>query len=429
MDNVSPMTPWASPDDEGPASRPPWYLESLEYRIALSRVAKLLPELPPEECRNVDPGVVFEKLKAAAIHTSSHINPGADPRVMLYLRSVMTPNEITFVLWYMDRSVAEPDPLSQVCDLATLLAEPDPEEEWTVDRMLPDGGTSLIVGPPKVGKTTAAECLAVAVAQGSEWLGRECVAGPVVYLSFEADRHRVKRNLLTLGATADDPIFCRIDAAPRDGMALLAGVVEEWQPRLVLVDTLAKLVRLDDVNDYAKASAVLEPVSAIARDSRTHIAFLHHSRKAEGEYGTEALGSAALFGGVDTLVSIRRDAAVRTVRTVETVQRYGDDLARSVLDLDTVSGWVGIGSTVAGRMARDTEEAILALLETEAPATLNTSRIVKEVTGARNKILGALHRLTADGLIERHGTGVGRDAFVYTTATGTARTARTATGV
>src|SRR5262249_43045194 len=51
-----------------------------------------------------------------------------------------------------------------------VLESEDSETEWLLDGILPIGGTSLIVSKPKVGKTTLAFNLAVAVAQGIDFL-------------------------------------------------------------------------------------------------------------------------------------------------------------------------------------------------------------------------------------------------------------------
>ena len=60
----------------------------------------------------------------------------------------------------------------QVFTVAQLLqqaaAMPD---RWVVDGRLPVGGTSILGGRPKVGKTTLARSLALAVVRGEPWLG------------------------------------------------------------------------------------------------------------------------------------------------------------------------------------------------------------------------------------------------------------------
>jgi len=49
---------------------------------------------------------------------------------------------------------------------------------------MPAGGLVAIVAKPKVGKTTMAEDLSVAVARGDDWLGRPTEQGAVLYLAL-----------------------------------------------------------------------------------------------------------------------------------------------------------------------------------------------------------------------------------------------------
>jgi RecA-family ATPase len=54
---------------------------------------------------------------------------------------------------------------------------------------------SLLVAKPKVGKTTLAFNLAVAVSRGEEFLGRKTTQGPVVYLALEEKKGEIKKKL------------------------------------------------------------------------------------------------------------------------------------------------------------------------------------------------------------------------------------------
>ena len=55
--------------------------------------------------------------------------------------------------------------------VGALLDEPDEAHTWIVEGRLPAAGLGLLVGKPKAGKSTAARCLAFAVARGAAWLG------------------------------------------------------------------------------------------------------------------------------------------------------------------------------------------------------------------------------------------------------------------
>jgi len=76
--------------------------------------------------------------------------------------------------------------------LGDLMTE-DPEQiDWVLEDTLPAAGMSLLVAKPKVGKSTLARCLALAVARGEEFLGRSTSQGVVVYLALEKKGRRFK---------------------------------------------------------------------------------------------------------------------------------------------------------------------------------------------------------------------------------------------
>jgi len=55
--------------------------------------------------------------------------------------------------------------------IGDLLAEPDETVDWLVEDCIPAGGTVIVAAKPKVGKSTTARDLALAVARGEAWLG------------------------------------------------------------------------------------------------------------------------------------------------------------------------------------------------------------------------------------------------------------------
>ena len=247
--------------------------------------------------------------------------------------------------------VDAPEWLGKLVSLGDLLNEPEEQIPFVVDRLLPAGGLSLLLGKPKVGKSTLARCLLVSVARGGAWLGRECIQGPAVYLALEEKRSEVRRHFASLGATGADPIHCYIDRPPEvKSEEFIRAVIASCSPRLVVVDPLAFLTKVTDNSDYAEVVQKLSPIVDVVRDTETHVVLVHHSRKADGHHGDEALGSTGYLGAVDTAVSLRRELDTPTGgignRTVYSIGRYGKDLESTVLAMDEY-GWVNLGSTVA----------------------------------------------------------------------------------
>src|SRR5262249_6059388 len=72
--------------------------------------------------------------------------------------------------------------LTPLCDL---LLEPEEQLSWTLEDKLPAGGLSVLCAKPKVGKSTWARGLCLAVARGQAFMNCATKKGPVIYLALE----------------------------------------------------------------------------------------------------------------------------------------------------------------------------------------------------------------------------------------------------
>lgn len=172
------------------------------------------------------------------------------------------------------------------------------EIDWLVQDLLSTAGFSLIVGPPKAGKSTLVRQLVKAVAQGGEFLNRKVKKGKVVYLTFEEQPAILKKQFEAVGIKPSDDIIIHTGAV-FDGRALedLEDALYEFEPELVILDTLFDISQLEDINNYKAVKDALSRIRAIARNTNAHILGVHHSNKIGG-----FMGSQAIFGAVDTMI-------------------------------------------------------------------------------------------------------------------------------
>lgn len=290
--------------------------------------------------------------------------------------------------------------------LPALLAEPDEAAAWLVDQMLPAGGVSLLAAKPKVGKSTLARNLALAVARGEPFLGRATTRGNTIYLALEEKRGEVQRHFRRMGAT-DEDIIVHVGTAPEQAMAALTAAVLEHRPALVIIDPLLRLVRLRDANDYAEVTKALEPLVALARTMGCHILCVHHAGKSERSGGDGILGSTALFGAVDAALIMKRR---QHARTIETIQRYGDDLAETVVTLDTDTGCTSAGGDLLTVQLEDAGVAILGAL---VAGPLREADIREQLSANATLVARAIRHLYASNRVGRTGRGKRGDAFLY----------------
>ena len=311
--------------------------------------------------------------------------------------------------WGDGPRLALPDGTAPGCELqdaASLLDADIPPMAFVVDGLLPLGGSSLWAGAPKAGKTQNACQAAIAVAHGEEVYGRATMGGSVVVLAFEDHLAGYRERMIKLGMGRETPLYSHVGPAPA-GPALgwLDAIVDRYRPVLVVIDTLARLVRVADFNDYAAATAALEPFANLARERRFHAMFIHHARKGGGEHGEQALGSSAWAGGVDSVVDLRRDA--NGERFIESQNRYGEPIEATSIDFDPATGRSTLARhTRANAKAAGIEQSIIDWLADQAePQTLSAIRGADCIVASASAIGAAVRRLAQSGMVVTHGTG------------------------
>jgi AAA domain len=285
---------------------------------------------------------------------------------------------------------------------------PEELQQWLVDGILPTGGMSVMSAKPKVGKSTVARQLALSIATGKPFLGRETQQGEVIYFALEEKRQEVTNHFRDLGATGDEPIRIHCGSAPLDAMEEARVLIQQQCPALLVIDPLFKFTRVKDGNDYAQMTAALEPILALARETGTHILNVHHSGKGERADPTDAiLGSTAIFGNVDTALML---AKYDVYRTISSCQRYGEDLPETVLEFDSQRRAVILGASRDQADQNRREQQILKFLESRPGAV--EADILAGVTGRKQNKVSDLRNLVGTR-IKREGKGGKKDPYRY----------------
>jgi hypothetical protein len=289
-----------------------------------------------------------------------------------------------------------------------LLGEPTEAHSWVVADRLPAAGLGLLAGKPKAGKSTAARCLALAVARGAPWLGFSTLAGPVIYLALEEKRQELRQHFRALGATAADSIAILCASAPVDALERLRREVERRRPVLIIIDPLFRFVRVDDGNDYATMTAALEPLMTLARETGACVLLVHHLGKGERADGDNVLGSTAIFAAVDSALLMKR---TERYRTLSSIQRYGEDLEEITVTLDPETRNVSAGPPKTQAEQDEAGRLILEFLAGREPVT--EAEIDGAIECRRQIWKKALRDLVGTGKVARTGRGGKADPFRY----------------
>ena len=217
-----------------------------------------------------------------------------------------------------------------------LLAQPTEPIPWVWESFIAEGTLNLLTAFMKVGKSTFLYPLAVATAQGKEFLGYETRASGVLILAVEEHSRDVRARLEKFGMQPEDPIYVhqgRLDYGEAT-MAALRVFITDHAISLVILDTLTRHWNIKDENDNAQVVRRCTPFLDLARETGCAVLLVHHDRKSGGEDGRAIRGGGALLGLVDQALMLdRRQGGNRNQRVLRTVGRYEETPAELILEL------------------------------------------------------------------------------------------------
>jgi hypothetical protein len=181
-----------------------------------------------------------------------------------------------------------------------------PRLEWLIQGVLLEVGSSALTGGYGTFKSFVVLDMALSIAAGRSWQGREVKQGRVVYVVAEgayttADRvkawmirHQVEMpedfKVIEVPAQIGDPVVC----------AQFIEAIREFNPSLIVLDTLAKCNVGADENSTAEMGLFTHGMETVAREASSHVLAVHHNNK----QGT-ARGSNSLPSNVDTHITVK----------------------------------------------------------------------------------------------------------------------------
>jgi hypothetical protein len=288
---------------------------------------------------------------------------------------------------------------------------------YTIDGLLPQGGFSVLGAKPKQGKSSLSRFEAVCVTKGAPFLGRDTVQGEVILISLEDQRHHVDNCLHALGydPAADAAIHIVERLSPdidKTMQALEDTLVKLPDVRLVIVDTLAKLIRISDLNEYMPMLTAVERLRNLARKfPHLHIQGICHCKKVRTDDPFDSLlGSTALRGEPDTSIALFQESGDRVIAT-ET--RMGRTIPQTVLHAQLVASAgadvvqsFSLGEGLEQRKAaqkdrtqrkrkQSYEERIVTYLSSRNNESATQMLVLEEVEGKTERLLEAIQNLAA----------------------------------
>lgn len=188
--------------------------------------------------------------------------------------------------------------------------------------LLGNGTASVIYGEPNCGKTFFALELALSVARGTEFFGRDVIPSGVIYVALEGGygiRNRIAAYLQHHGI--DKEAAARIPFAvvttnvnllepdsdtPSVIAAIQAAADRIGEPiRLVIIDTLSRAMAGGNENSPEDMTGLIGGVDRIRMVTHCHVALVHHCGK---ETARGMRGHSSLRGAIDTEIEVSKQA-------------------------------------------------------------------------------------------------------------------------
>jgi hypothetical protein len=204
-----------------------------------------------------------------------------------------------------------------------LLTVPDllalPPIQWLIDGLLTSDGFSVTYGLPGSLKTFLVLDQALHICTGRPWQGRAVQPGQVLYITGEGLRGIGPRIKAWCVHHEVDPASLAFRLLPVAVNLLDAAAVtklirtatqQDGGYALVVVDTVARSTAGMIENDVPDMTRFITTVDHIKAEVGCHLIGVHHSGKDESR---GARGSSALWGGVDTMVKVKREGGLLTV--------------------------------------------------------------------------------------------------------------------
>jgi hypothetical protein len=301
---------------------------------------------------------------------------------------------------------------------------------FLIEGLFKRGGLSSLVAKPKQGKSSLSRFAAVCVSKGKPFLGRKTVKGEVLLISIEDPTSHTNSCLKVLGYDdspgSEDAAIHLIDRVAYTGsenIAALRKTLTDYPDiRLIVIDTLAKFVRVKKVEDYNLWLSAFEMFRQLLRDFPlvSILCLLHAKKVTEDDPFDSMLGSSALRGEFDTNAAIYKEGKGST-RFFLTESRIGKVIHPCVLLSETEdAGDANIVRTFSlGQSVSELESEKQHSSERKRKQTVhervitylshcpNDSAVYKylleDVEGKSESIVEAVTELVADGTIAASG--------------------------
>ncbi len=180
------------------------------------------------------------------------------------------------------------DDLPDAENAADFLNDVPPLRPSLIDGVLRQGHKMLLAGPSKAGKSFSLIALAIAIAEGTEWMGFRCAKGKVLYVNLELDdiscKHRIKDVYSALKTEPEnakdlDVWNLRGQAIPMDKLVSpLTRRAKQKGYRAIIIDPIYKVITGDE-NSAEQMARFCNLFDRVASRANCSVIYCHHHSK------------------------------------------------------------------------------------------------------------------------------------------------------
>ncbi len=293
-------------------------------------------------------------------------------------------------------------------NIKAILEADYPEPDWLIEGVMPEGGTILIAGRPKVGKSWLGLNLAVSLAEQKEIMGLPAPKEHrVLYLALEDIPRRIKERIeiLNIPIEKDNLFIITADRFTKEytkSLHWLEGLIVEEKFDVVIVDTLGKLrtgMSRDQQHDiYGFDYNSLNNFKSIADRLGVTFVLIHHTRKTEStDPVDEVLGSTGITGSVDTICILKKE---RNDNSGSLFITGRDGIEKDIRLWFNNGKWELAESTDAEQFKTQKDFILHVIYDIIVNGDNATLRKISEVSGkSMDSVRTAIRRLKKDGFI------------------------------
>lgn len=206
-------------------------------------------------------------------------------------------------------------PLPDIVTLRRFAASPPMPPPQIISGVLHQGCKMILGGTSKSNKSWCLLDLALSVASGQKWWGRQCASVPVVYINFELHGWAMSQRLAALGTArpefeaAGDSFHLWNLRGHNADLTLLRPKLEEQltqhQFGLVILDPAYKVLGDRDENANGEIAGLMNELEALAQSSGAAVVVAHHFAKGDStakEAGDRLSGAGAWVRDPDSIM-------------------------------------------------------------------------------------------------------------------------------